>query len=76
MKWSVDLNADLGEGGAHDAELFALITSANIACGFHAGTAETMRDAIAIARKHDVAIGAHPSLFDRENFTDRTGRDC
>jgi 5-oxoprolinase (ATP-hydrolysing) subunit A len=65
---TVDLNADLGEGAGHDEELLALVTSANIACGFHAGDADTMRQAIEAARKRDVAVGAHPSLFDRESF--------
>jgi 5-oxoprolinase (ATP-hydrolysing) subunit A len=64
----VDLNADLGEGAGHDDELLALVTSANIACGFHAGDAETMRRSIETARDRKVAVGAHPSLFDRENF--------
>lgn len=64
----IDLNCDLGEGGAHDAELMALVTSANIACGIHAGDVETMREAVNLARLHGVAIGAHPSLNDRANF--------
>jgi 5-oxoprolinase (ATP-hydrolysing) subunit A len=64
----VDLNADLGEGAGHDDELLALVTSANIACGFHAGDAETIRRSIEAARDRQVAVGAHPSLFDRENF--------
>jgi 5-oxoprolinase (ATP-hydrolysing) subunit A len=68
MKMVVDLNADLGEGAGHDDELLALVTSANIACGFHAGDADTIRHSIDAARAHDVAAGAHPSLFDRENF--------
>jgi UPF0271 protein len=68
MTLDVDLNADLGEGGEHDSELFELITSANIATGFHAGDAGTMRIAIAAALAHGVSIGAHPSLFDRQNF--------
>ncbi|MEY2525816.1 MAG: 5-oxoprolinase (ATP-hydrolyzing) subunit [Verrucomicrobiota bacterium] len=68
MKLHVDLNADLGEGAGHDEELFELITSANIATGFHAGDAGTMRDAVSSAKAHGVAVGAHPSLFDRENF--------
>src|SRR2546430_9586569 len=68
MSLVVDLNADLGEGGGHDNELLALVTSANIACGFHAGDAETIHNSIKAARKHNVAVGAHPSLFDRENF--------
>jgi UPF0271 protein len=68
MKMIVDLNADLGEGAGHDDELLALVTSANIACGFHAGDADTMRQSIEAARGRNVAVGAHPSLFDRENF--------
>src|SRR5438105_9485424 len=68
MTLQVDLNADLGEGAGHDEELLALVTSANIACGFHAGDANTMRESIEGARHHGVAVGAHPSLFDRENF--------
>src|SRR4029453_9977321 len=68
MKLSVDLNADLGEGSGHDAELFKLISSANIATGFHAGDSDTMHPAISAAKKQRVAGGAHPSFFDRENF--------
>ena len=68
MKLSVDLNADLGEGSGHDAELFELISSANIATGFHAGDSDTMHAAICAAKEHSVAVGAHPSFFDRENF--------
>jgi 5-oxoprolinase (ATP-hydrolysing) subunit A len=68
MKLCVDLNADLGEGSGHDAELFELISSANIATGFHAGDSDTMHAAISEAKKHGVAVGAHPSFFDRENF--------
>src|SRR5437899_6083204 len=68
MNLIVDLNADLGEGSGHDAELFELISSANIATGFHAGDSDTMHVAVSAAKEHGVAIGAHPSLFDRENF--------
>src|SRR5438067_2838144 len=68
MSLVVDLNADLGEGAGHDDELLTLVTSANIACGFHAGDAETIRRSIETARDRKVAVGAHPSLFDRENF--------
>ena len=64
----VDLNCDLGEEAGHDAELMPLITSANIACGGHAGDANSMRAAVDLARRHGVAIGAHPGLEDRENF--------
>src|SRR5215468_1507949 len=68
MKLSVDLNADLGEGSGYDTELFELISSANIATGFHAGDSDTMHAAISAANKHRVSVGAHPSFFDRENF--------
>ena len=68
MKLSVDINADLGEGAGHDEELFELISSANIATGFHAGDSDSMHAAVSAAKKHGVAVGAHPSFFDRENF--------
>jgi UPF0271 protein len=68
MKLAVDLNADLGEAAGHDEELLTLVTSANIACGFHTGDAGTMRASIEAARERNVAVCAHPSLFDRENF--------
>lgn len=65
---TIDLNCDLGEGSGHDAELMPLITSANIACGAHAGDAATMRATVKLAKKHGVAVGSHPSFADRENF--------
>jgi UPF0271 protein len=68
MRLIVDLNADLGEDAGHDDELLGLVTSANIACGFHTGDSNTIHTSIESAREHNVAIGAHPSLFDRENF--------
>jgi len=68
MNLVVDLNADLGEGTGQDQELLELVSSANIATGFHAGDADSMRAAISAAARRDVAVGAHPSLFDRENF--------
>jgi len=64
----IDLNCDVGEGIGQDAELMPLITSANVACGIHAGDVDTMRDTVNLAQLHGVAIGAHPSLNDRENF--------
>lgn len=64
----MDLNADLGEGAEHDAELLQLVSSASIACGRHAGSAELMRDTISAAAKRGVAVGAHPGFADRENF--------
>lgn len=68
MNLSLDLNADLGEGAAHDAELLSLVTSASIACGFHAGNAAMMRATIFAAHAAGVAVGAHPGFDDRENF--------
>lgn len=64
----IDLNADLGEGGKHDAELMPLVTSCNIACGGHAGDEETMRAAVDLAKANGVAIGAHPGYVDPEFF--------
>lgn len=68
MTAQIDLNADLGEGAAYDAELMSVITSCNIACGGHAGDPESMREALTLARDHRVSAGAHPSFPDRENF--------
>lgn len=70
----IDLNADLGEGSSADSELMTLVTSVNIACGFHAGDAQTMLESVRNAIKNGVAIGAHPSFPDRENFG-RTAMD-
>ena len=64
----VDLNCDMGEGMDTDAAIFPFISSANIACGAHAGDADTMRRTVELALRHDVAIGAHPSYPDRANF--------
>ena len=65
---TIDLNADLGEGGDGDAALLSVVTSANVACGFHAGDETTMRAACAAAAARGVAIGAHVSYRDREGF--------
>jgi UPF0271 protein len=64
----IDLNADVGEECGHDAALMRCITSANVACGFHAGSVATMRETVTLARQHGVAVGAHPSFADREHF--------
>ena len=64
----IDFNADLGEGCASDRALLQLVSSANIACGFHAGDAATMLQSVRWAQEFGVAIGAHPSFPDRENF--------
>lgn len=64
----VDLNCDMGEGMGNDAAIMPFISSANIACGFHAGDEATMQEAVALAIQHNVAMGAHPSYPDKENF--------
>ena len=64
----VDLNCDCGEGSGQDAAIMPWITSANIACGSHAGDFATMRETARLAREHGVAIGAHPGYEDRANF--------
>lgn len=68
MVRSIDLNCDLGEGGENDVALMPWITSANIACGAHAGDGATMRATVALAVQHGAAVGAHPGFADRENF--------
>lgn len=65
---SIDLNCDMGEGMETDTAIFPFISSANIACGYHAGDADTMRRTVELALKHQVAIGAHPSYPDRDHF--------
>lgn len=71
-----DLNCDTGEGIGNEAELIPFITAANIACGAHAGNKETMKQVVNLCLAHDVAIGAHPSFRDRQNFgrTDQIGK--
>jgi 5-oxoprolinase (ATP-hydrolysing) subunit A len=64
----IDLNADLGEGCAHDEAILEYVSSINIACGWHAGSAEEMLSLVRAARQRGVAIGAHPSFPDRANF--------
>ncbi len=64
----IDLNCDLGEGCANDAELLKHVSSANIACGGHAGDETTMRDTVRMALSCGVAIGAHPGFCDRDGF--------
>lgn len=65
---SIDINCDMGEGFDNDALLMPFISSANIACGFHAGDVDTMRRTVQLARQHQVAIGAHPGFNDKANF--------
>ncbi|MGB5629359.1 MAG: 5-oxoprolinase subunit PxpA [Woeseiaceae bacterium] len=70
---SIDLNADLGEGDPYDEELLRIVSSANIACGGHAGDSESMARTIVAAMTHGVAVGAHPGYPDREGFGRRSG---
>jgi UPF0271 protein len=65
---TIDINCDMGEGIGNDALIMPYISSANIACGFHAGDEDTMKRTIALCIEHDVAIGAHPSFYDKKNF--------
>lgn len=65
---NIDLNCDLGEGMDNDEAIMPHITSANIACGFHAGDEHTMHETLRLAKRFGVNAGAHPSWKDRENF--------
>jgi UPF0271 protein len=67
-EWRVDLNADLGEEVTDDAGLLAVVTSANVACGYHAGNAATMGAVCAEAARRGVSVGAQVSYDDRPNF--------
>jgi UPF0271 protein len=64
----IDLNADLGEGVTDDPGLLAVVTSANVACGYHAGDVATMTTVCEVAVRHGVVVGAQVSYADRENF--------
>jgi len=69
----ININCDLGEKSKHhsnknDPDLLEIVNSANIACGYHAGDEETMKQVIEISKKNGVSIGAHPSFNDPENF--------
>ena len=71
--YSIDLNADVGEGINNEDELLPLLSSCNIACGgHHAGNEETMRHVIQLALQNKVKIGAHPSYPDKKNFGRQT----
>lgn len=65
---TIDFNCDLGEGCGSDADILPWISSANIACGAHAGDDTTMRDTLRLCRAHGVVAGAHPGYDDREHF--------
>ena len=65
---NVDFNCDMGEGMGNDALIIPFISSASIACGFHAGDPDQMYETVALAAKYNVTIGAHVSYLDKENF--------
>ncbi len=64
----IDINCDLGEGAETEEHIMPYISSANIACGYHAGDIDTIQKTIRLAIKHDVKIGAHPGYNDKPNF--------
>ena len=66
--FSIDINADIGEGIGNEADLMPLLSSCNIACGGHAGDNKSMKYCVELAKMHRVKIGAHPSFPDKENF--------
>ncbi|RPD98610.1 5-oxoprolinase subunit PxpA [Aureibaculum marinum] len=66
--YTIDVNCDVGEGVGNELELMPMISSCSIACGGHAGNAETIKETIRLALLYRVNIGAHPSYPDRENF--------
>src|SRR5690606_33885516 len=68
MRKRIDFNCDLGEGCGDDAAIAPWISSASIACGGHAGDADSMRQTVALCLEHGVAIGAHPGFEDRAQF--------
>jgi UPF0271 protein len=64
----IDINCDMGEGISNDATIMPFISSANIACGYHAGDEKTLWDGIRLAKENNVAAGAHVSFLDKANF--------
>lgn len=65
---NIDLNCDLGESSDNDAAIMPYITSANVACGFHAGSPSVMQATVRLAKRYGVAVGAHPGWPDLEGF--------
>ena len=65
---TIDINCDLGEGIGNENAIMPYISSANIACGYHAGDENTIWQTAELCLKYNVAIGAHPSFLDKENF--------
>jgi len=73
MTMEININCDLGEkskhhSNKHDPDLLKIVNSANVACGYHAGDEETMKQVVTISKENGVSIGAHPSFNDPENF--------
>lgn len=68
LEGDADLNCDMGEGMSTDALIMPFISSASIACGYHAGDEKTIWQTIELAVKHKVVVGAHVSFLDRKNF--------
>ena len=68
----IDLSADMAEGAPDDDKIWPMITSANVACGGHAGDRQSMTEAVRSAKRYNVRVGAHPSYPDRENFGRKT----
>ena len=73
MSMEININCDLGEKSKHhsnkyDPDLLEIVNSANVACGYHAGDEETMKQVVKISKNNGVSIGAHPSFKDPENF--------
>ena len=69
----ININCDLGEKSKHhsnknDPKLLEIVNSANVACGYHAGDDDSMKQVVQISKKNGVSIGAHPSFKDPENF--------
>ena len=64
----IDINCDMGENIGNDEAIMPYITSANIACGFHAGDSRTMQETVRLAKKYGVNVGAHPSWPDLQGF--------
>ena len=70
----IDLNSDVGESIGDDEGVMPFVSSANIACGFHAGNPQVMGSTVQLAQRHGVAVGAHPSFQDRDGFGRREMR--
>lgn len=70
---AIDLNADLGEGDAYDEALLEIVSSCNVACGGHAGDADSMARTVSAAIANGVCVGAHPGYPDRDGFGRKTG---